>query len=280
MGLPNFIIGGAPKTGTTSLFGYLGQHPEVFTSNPKEPHYLASEEGSRTVCGERFTRDEYEDLFSAARSNQVAGEASTWYLQLAYRVAPKAARMIPEAKWIFILRDPVDRAHSDYWFHIFRGNLPPEKRFSEYETDHWIFNASHYLDDLKTFYDHFSREQILVLLTQDLAQEPDATLERVCSHIGADPTFSFDTAQRQNVTYYPRSLALLRTTARLLPGVSQWASKKPWLRPVRSRLLFSPYSPRPELSTKVRGRLIDHFKSEICEVEHLIERNLSDWLRA
>lgn len=126
VGLPRFIIGGAPKTGTTSLFRYLGQHPEVFTSNPKEPHYLASEDGTHIVCGSRFTREEYEGLFEGAHSNQVAGEASTWYLRLAQRVAPKAAEMIPKAKWIFLLRDPVDRAYSDYWFHIFRGNLSSE----------------------------------------------------------------------------------------------------------------------------------------------------------
>lgn len=278
MGLPDFIIGGAPKTGTTSLFRYLDQHPEVFTSTPKEPHYLASEDGTRTVCGACFTREEYEDLFLKARPNQVAGEASTWYLRLAHRVAPKAAQMIPEAKWIFLLRDPVDRAYSDYWFHLFRGNLQLGKRFSEYETDHWIFHASYYLDGLKTFYEYLSREQILVLLTSDFAQETDATLERVYSHIGADSTFSFDTTQRHNVTQYPRSPTLLHTIGRLLPGVSQWASDKPWLRSVRSQLLFTPHSQKPELSTEHRARLIDHFRSEIREVECLIERDLSGWL--
>lgn len=146
MELPSFVIGGAPKAGTTSLFSYLDQHPEVFTSNPKEPHYLASEEGKRTVCGARFTRSEYEDLFSEAHSSQVAGEASTWYLQLAHRVAPEAARMIPEARWIFLLRDPVDRAYSDYWYHIYRGNLSPQKQFAEYKSDHWIFSASGFVE--------------------------------------------------------------------------------------------------------------------------------------
>jgi hypothetical protein len=279
MGLPSFIIGGAPKAGTTSLFSYLDQHPEVFTSNPKEPHYLASREGKLTVCGARFTRDEYEDLFSETRSDQVAGEASTWYLQLAHRVAPKAARMIPEARWIFLLRDPVNRAYSDYWYHIYRGNLSSKKRFAEYESSHWIFEASHYLNNLKSFYDYYSRNNILVLLTQDLAQDPDATLERVCSHIDVDSTFSFDTAQRQNVTSYPRSLILLRTIGRLAPNLSQRASRNPWLRPVRSRLLFSRHSSKPEMTTEVRARLVDRFESEILELSRLIDRDLSDWLR-
>lgn len=251
----------------------------MFTSTPKEPHYLASEEGTRTVCGARFTRQEYEDLFPEDRPNQVAGEASTWYLRLAHRVAPKAVQMIPEAKWIFLLRDPVDRAYSDYWFQIFLGNLPLGKRFSEYGTDHWIFDASHYLDGLETFYEQLSREQILVLLTRDFAREPDAALERVCSHIGADSTFSFETTQRHNVTHYPRSPTLLHTIGRLLPGISQWVSERPWLRPVRSRLLFSPHRQKPELPTNVRARLIDDFRSEIREVERLIGRDLSDWLQ-
>lgn len=118
-----------------------------------------------------------------------------------------------------------------------------------------------------------------MLLTQDLADEPSVTLKRVCSHIDVDSTFSFDTAQRQNVTSYPRSPILLRTIDRLLPGLSQWASRMPGLRPIRSRLLFSRHSPKPELTTKVRARLVDRFESEILELSRLIDRDLSDWLQ-
>jgi hypothetical protein len=67
MSLPDFIIGGAPKCGTTALFEYLNQHPQVFTSTPKEPHFFASEGGETRVRGMRFTRKEYE-AFSVKRT--------------------------------------------------------------------------------------------------------------------------------------------------------------------------------------------------------------------
>lgn len=280
MRLPDFIIGGAPKAGTTSVFEYLDQHPGVFTSNPKEPHFFASIDRNEPVRGMSFSRREYEALFDGAGLEQIAGEASTGYLRHARRVAPKLAKCIPDIRLIFILRDPVDRAYSDFWHRLHTGDIPARKSFADCaeEPGHWIFHGSYYLDGLETFYDHFSHEQILIVLTRDLADEPDRTLEKTCSHIGVDPGFSFDTARRHNVTRYPRSPAFLRTFGHLLPGFSQWTSKSSLLRPVRSRALFSRHSRKPEMPTEVRARLVDRFESEILKVSRLIDRDLSDWL--
>jgi hypothetical protein len=281
MALPNFIIGGAPKAGTTSFFEYLDQHPKVFTSNPKEPHFFASISKNEPVRGYSFSRREYRALFSDAEPEQITGEGSTGYLWHARWVAPKLSECIPDIRLIFLLRDPVDRAYSDFWYRLYTGDIPSWKSFSDCaeESDHWIFHGSHYLNGLKTFYRHFSSEQILVMLTRDLAHEPESTLKCACSHIGVDPKFSFDITKRHNVTRYPRSPLLLRTLGRMLPGLAQWASKMPGLRPIRSRLLFSRQSSKPEMTTEVRARLVDRFEPEILEVSRLIDRDLSDWLQ-
>src|SRR6185295_10222300 len=110
---PTFLIAGAPKCGTTALYEYLQTHPQVFLSDPKEPHFYANDLGAhRTIV----TRGQYEKLFSAAGPQHLAiGEASAWYLHSAVAL-PAVARELPDAKLIVMLRNPVElirSLHSD-----------------------------------------------------------------------------------------------------------------------------------------------------------------------
>jgi len=279
--LPDFTIGGAPKCGTTALFEYLGQHPRVFTSTPKGPHFLASEGGAIRVRGMRSTRKEYEALFNEKGDGQIAGEASTGYLYHAKRAAPKIAELVPDARLIFLLRDPAKRDYSEYWFRVHTGDLPLGKPFSDYVTnpDHWVFHGSKsYLSGLRSFNSCFRKEQILVLLTSDLRENSEEVLRRVCDHIGVDSGFDFDLSARRNVTKHPRSVRLCRWIGRVTPGLSQWASSRKWLRGLRSRLLFSNSAERPAMREVDRERLKDRYRQEIEELERfLIERDLSHW---
>lgn len=280
MSLPDFIIGGAPKCGTTALFEYLNQHPQVFTSTPKEPHFFASEGGETRVRGMRFTRKEYEALFSEKDDKQIAGEASTGYLYHARRTAPKISELVPDARLIFSLRDPAQRDYSDYWFRVHTGDLPLGKPFSDYvsNSDHWIFHGSKsYLHGLRTFYSHLCEEQILVLLTSDLRENSEEVLRCVCDHIGVESGFDFDLSARRNVTKHPRSVQLCRWIGQVAPGVSKWASRTKWLRGLRSRLLFSSSAERPPMREDDRKRLVDRYEQEIEELERLIGRDLSHW---
>jgi hypothetical protein len=279
MSLPDFIIGGAPKCGTTALFEYLDQHPQVFTSTPKEPHFFASEGGEKKVRGMSFTRKKYENIFEN-NGDKIAGEASTGYLYHAEKSAPQIAELIPEVRLIFLLRNPVKRDYSEYWFRVHTGDLPLGKPFSDYvsNSDHWIFSGSKsYLPGLRTFYSHFREEQILVLLTDDLRQSSKEVLCRICNHIGVDPGFDFDISARHNVTKHPRSVRLCRWIGRIAPGFSQWVSKASWLRGLRSFLLFSSSAVRPPMLEGDRKRLIDRYKAELERLERLIKRDLSHW---
>ncbi len=274
MPLPDFIIGGAPKCGTTSLFQYLGQHPEVYTSTPKEPHFFAG------GWQEEMSREEYEKLFEEKGPQQKAGEGSTWYLNYADESAPKIAKIIPQVRLIFLVRNPVDRDYSDYWFHLQRGSIPLRKSFSHYVSrfDHWIFDGSKsYISGLKAFYSHFREDQILVLLTADLRENCDEVLRRVCSHIGVTVDYSFDLKNRHNVTKYPLSVQLCRWIGRIAPGLSKWTAAKKWFRGLRSRLLFSTGAEKPSMRDADRRRLAARYKEEIEELEDLIGRDLSQW---
>jgi hypothetical protein len=278
MPLPDFIIGGAPKCGTTALFRYLDQHPKVFTSNPKEPHFFATE--NEEIRGMSFDRKKYEELFGEAGSNQIAGEASTGYLIHAGKAAPRIRKTVPSARVIFLIRNPVHRDYSEFWFRVYRGDLPIGNTFSSYvsKPSHWIFHGSKsYVSGIRTFCSHFHEEQILVLLTDDLRKNTDEVLRRVCDHIGVDSDYSFDLTTRHNVTKYPRSVRLCRWIGRVAPGLSQWAAGTRWIRGLRSRLLFSDSAEKPPMRKADRERLAAHYEQEIDELEQLIGRDLSHW---
>ncbi|WP_118828432.1 sulfotransferase family protein [Salinibacter ruber] len=281
MPLPDFIIGGAPKCGTTALFHYLDQHPEIYTSTPKEPHFFARKAGDKEVKGKKLTREEYENLFEEKHPNQTAGEGSTGYLNHAEKAAPQISKIIPDVKLIFLLRNPVERDYSGYWYNLRRGEVPLRRTFSElvYSGDHWIFHGSNaYLKGLETFFEKFREEQVLVLLTDELRENSEAVVRRVCNHIGVDPGFSFNLEARHNVTKYPRSVRLCRWIGRTFPGLSRWASDTKWIRGLRSRLLFSGGADKPPMQEHARQKLADHYKDEIEKLEMLIDRDLSHWI--
>lgn len=126
--VPNFFIVGAAKSGTTSLYHYLKQHPEIYMSPVKEPKYfLASinkfpHNGPGDIEVDKKiirTWDEYLKLFSNASVEKCIGEASCGYLYYCELVAPSIKRISPEAKIIIVLRNPVERAFSAYCY-LFR----------------------------------------------------------------------------------------------------------------------------------------------------------------
>ena len=280
MPYPDFIIGGAPKAGTTALFRYLSQHPGVFTSTPKEPHYFLSAPRGERVRGMNYSLDDYLRLFEAKRPDQRAGEGSTGYLHGAAVAAPAIAAAAPDVRLVFLLRNPITRAYSDYWFRTLGGDLPLDLPFSAYVEDegHWLFHGSNYYGPLRTYRDHFDREQVLVLLSEDLRTDPGGTLRAVCAHIGVDPDFPFDSDARHNVTRYPRSVSALRWVGRVAPSLSPWAVASRWARPLRSRLLFSSRSPMPPMDPADQRRLADRFAPDVEKLSDLLGRDLSAWV--
>ena len=124
MALPNLLIVGAAKSGTTSLHNYLNQHPEVFMCNPKEPHFLINKEiGLKRILAGIDDFQEYEKLFFAGKENKYRGESSVMYLMYPDIVIPKIKELFgDETKIIIMLRNPVDRAYSGFQ-HVKRYNV-------------------------------------------------------------------------------------------------------------------------------------------------------------
>ena len=129
---PTFLIIGAGRSGTTSLYHYLGQHPDIFMSPVKEPGFFAYEDETRPLIGAygeaelpgySTRREDYEALFADVSVETAAGEASVDYLYLP-RAARRIRRHVPQARLIAILRQPADRSHSQFWARVASGREP------------------------------------------------------------------------------------------------------------------------------------------------------------
>lgn len=200
----DFLLLGAPKCGTSALAAALGEHPALFMSVPKEPKFFLTDgpppsmgggPGDIPTWGEHVWRSEdYAALFHDAEPGALRGEATTFYLydRDAQRRIHEAN---PEAKLIAVLRDPVERAHSN-WTHLRTAGLEPEpdflealeaedKRIANGWAHFWHYSAlSRYGGQLDDLYSRFDRAQVLLLRYRDLREEAVATVDRVCRFLG------------------------------------------------------------------------------------------------
>lgn len=275
MTLPNFLIIGAPRAGTTSLYHYLRQHPDVYMSPLKEGRYFWFEGQPE---GHPFTRNRasYERLFVAATSQRAVGEASPQYLG-STTGAERIAADIPSARLIVSLRNPADRAYSSYLFRrrngTERGTMEEALRPGTYHFDTGLYHQR-----LVRYFARFARDRIKVLLFDDLVTDPRAVLRELHRFLEIDPDFATDVSERHNRALVPRSrlanAIVLRTTTaihRLLPA----ALHDTGLGTRLQRLVLRPPAPLPPA---VRHRLLAGFRDDILTTGALLGRDLSHWL--
>lgn len=217
--LPSFLIIGAAKSGTTSLFYYLKQHPQIFFPHTKELNYFSlepSDSASPTRPGRgpgdeyatewTYTREAYLSHFRGVRKDQVAGEASVSYLYGPHSAA-NIQRCNPEMKLIAVLRNPVDRAWSQYLHMVRDGRegLSFERALEEEPTRiarGWEFawhyrNVGRYGEQLRRFYEHFPKSQLRVYRFEDLQRDPQALLHDVLDFLSL-PVIPFNTEVQHN----------------------------------------------------------------------------------
>lgn len=173
------------KGGTTSLFYYLREHPQVFTPAFKAPEFFAGKSHTRRGL------DWYRKQFAACPPDAVAvGEASNVYTKYpTYRDVPsRIAEHIPNARLIYVVRDPIDRIRSHYQHRVTEGREKAPFSKAVFETSIYI-DYSKYAMQLEQYLEHFPREQILVITSESLRSDRAATIERVYRFLGVDPAF-------------------------------------------------------------------------------------------
>jgi hypothetical protein len=220
--LPNFVVIGAMKAGTTSLWSYLRGHPQVFMTDYKEPSYFSAERNWHRG------REWYESLFSGAGEAVAVGEASTAYTKHPVHdgVPERMARLIPEARLVYLVRDPIERvrSHCEFALRYAYEEGPPERAALE---DPKYVTYSRYAFQIDQYLEWFPREQLLVVTSESLRSERRLTLRRIFEFLGVDPSW---VPPDLDVEYYASRRRLPRAFAqrlRQLPGYRRIARAVP-----------------------------------------------------
>jgi hypothetical protein len=184
-GLPNFVVIGAMRAGTTSLWEYLRGHPQVFMATLKEPNFF-SEAGTW-----KRGRGWYESLFRDAGGAIAVGEASTSYTKHPIHpgVPERMARVIPGARLVYVVRDPIARIRSHYEWALHRGL--EHRPLAQAVLEHPGYVAySRYAFQLDRYLDWFARDRLLVVTSEDLRDARRRTVRRVFEFLGVDPSWA------------------------------------------------------------------------------------------
>jgi hypothetical protein len=292
--LPTFIVIGAGKTGTSSLYRYLMQHPDIYMSPVKEPLFFAfggralnfNGPGDAEMNWRAVTSlDAYQALFERGAGRRARGEASSAYLYYP-EAAQRLHAMAPDTKLIVTLRCPADRAYSNYLHALLSGREPlwdfeqalhaePSRisqgwsHFFHYRSKGW------YHRQLRHWYELFPREQIMVNLYEDLRFEPAAMLRRIFHFLNVDPDYPIDAETRYNVSGPPWGIRLRLflqrgspLARRMLPDATRASLKTAVLK----------YTTGPSVTPwRVRDEMMKDYAPDIDQLANLIGRDLSGW---
>lgn len=296
--LPNFLVIGAAKSGTTSLYHYLAQHPEIYMSPVKEPRFFALESHSLDFSGPgggwrtetRTTIEGYEQLFDGVRGERAVGEASVIYL-IHPRAPGAIADRIPGARLVAVLRDPAERAYSAFMDHSLAGReicatfedaLAAEpQRVADGWYWAWRYREhGFYHRNLSRFYERFDPEQIRVYLYEDYNRDPHPVLADMFGFLGVDDGFRVNVAARHNRSGRARSPRVHAVLG--YPHPAKEALKKVvperWGHRVISALAEKNLE-RPPMRPETRAELVAGYAEDIGRLEGLLGRDLSHWLR-
>lgn len=302
MGLPDFIVCGAPKAGTTSLHTALAGHPQLYLSPVKEPKFFLCDGPPPTEGGPGdahsyrewiWRRADYEALFDAAPAGTLRGESTPLYLAdpIAHR---RIARAVPDVRLVAVLRDPVDRAYSN-WAHLWADGLEPvedfvaaceqeEARVAAGWAPFWRYLAlGRYGEQLTHLLTCFPREQLHLIRYKDLVDEPAATLDGVCRFLGVAEGVVTEVPPANVGTYVAPSAVNRALQAVFRVGASAGRHFPPqvWRKASVPLLWLMQRSPqhRPVLRPDQRAALVDRFADDVAVVERLTGWDLSEWLR-
>lgn len=286
--LPNFLVLGAARCGTTSLHYYLAEHPDVTVSTIKEPNYFLfrqTPDGPRPcIADDRRLlaksvpeRDRYERLFTSPTT--AVGEASPLYLYT--RESPELIRaQVPHARLIAIVREPIERTWSHFVYvndglgeqtaAAFAAAVERELPlgYEPYRTGTHFVRPSAYAEQLRRYRDTFPSDQLLVVSYADLVGATEETLRRICRFLGVDDAHPFNTSVRYNPSSGEQSwVARLDRVVRpafpylkraLPPSVSgRLARGRARVRAAQRR------DGRPALPPELRERLAEHFAPDL-----------------
>ncbi len=299
---PDFFLIGVPKAGTSALHAALALHPHLFMSKVKEPKYY--------MCGDSpppaykgpgdahsnqewiWQRERYLDLFEEAPEGTLRGESTPFYLynrDARRRIAADR----PDAKLIVVLRDPVDRAYSN-WMHLWMDGLEPrgdvveavrheQKRIDNGWAPFWHYSAlGMYGRQVKDLFDHFPSEQVLLLRYKSLVDSPDEVLQRVFDFLGVEGQ-EIDDIPSDNSRPFVRDGVRARTVGPVIRAgatVGAFLPPQVWRtvsKPLISQLHRGGDTARPKLTPEQRAALLQPHLEDIALLEEVTGESFEQW---
>lgn len=301
--LPNFVVAGAPRCGTTSLHYYLQRHPDICMSTIKEPNYfMFGADGSTDVEEEAIlrksvrTETEYRKLFPNAGATAI-GEVSPIYLYL--RDTPHRIREVcGPVRIVNVLRDPTDRAWS-HFAHAVRIEDPAEAAaeferlvraemaigtgYAPYRTRTHLLRLGRYHTQLERYREVFGAERMLTVLAEDLDADTAATLSTITTFLGVSDSHDLGADERANKSGVSRNgaAAQLRkaigavqpTLKRVLPPTAVGKLAR-----VRDRLVNRSIDAMPPVPDELRAELVEWFRDDVEALASSLDRDLDSWL--
>jgi hypothetical protein len=304
MALPDFLVIGAPKAGSTAVHQALVQHPRLFLSDPKEPKFFLTG-GRRPSRHEHrgpgdahsrlewiWQRERYEALFDAAPPGTLRGESTPFYLwDTAAHL--RIHTLVPDVKLLAIIRDPIDRAYSN-WTHLRADGLEPEadfltacaleqERIAAGYAPFWRYlELGRYGEQLDHLFSVFPREQVHVLRYRDLIDDQQATLDGIFAFLGVETGVvrSIPPSNTSGWASDSPANAALRATIRAGAALGSFGPPQVWRRAERRlvSVLRRERGQRPTLPNDQRSVLLDSFGDDIALLERVLGGDYSVWL--
>lgn len=279
---PNFFIVGAPKAGTTSLYEYLKNIPEIYMSPIKEPNYfnrktMYDEHPARKVR----TKEKYLKLFRNVKDQKIIGEASGYMRD---PDAPKLIhKIIPHAKILISLRDPVERAYSDYLMLVGHGIITTSFR---YEIESELQNGSNpsqwgikldsgfYTIQLERYLKVFGHEQVKIIIFEEFIKDPKNTLNDILQFLGLKKSIVNIDIKKYNPYKTPRGkLAQKIVTNKKIKRISERLFPVS-MRKFIGRKILLVEKPKPNVPEKDRETLIKLYLDDVRQLEKILGRKL------
>lgn len=287
---PDLFILGAAKCGTTTLHACLDQHSDICMSSPKEPLFFEAEY-------QRGLDFYWERYFAHYGGEQIVGESRHRNLYLPY-VPARIHAVNPKARLVVLVRNPIDRAFSHWWMlhrrnkdmqefeEAIRSNLERLKKNLRMETPEEIaryerelpedglyrsyVDTGYYAEQIERFVRQFSPEQIRIFLLEDLHQDPQAVVRKVCDFVGVDPAecdrfdYRRENESKPDMRWYRAARQWVRTLLPLPGHTPRFVS-------------FSKVRQKPTIRPDFRKFLADHFRPHNERLERLVGRTLAHW---
>lgn len=287
---PTFLIVGAEKAGTTWLYDRLRRHPDVFMPLVKELHYFNRRNSNHQPTDVTFGEENWEwylSHFSERSDASAVGEATPMYL--CDPSAPERIhRVLPNVRLIACLRHPTDRAYSHYW--MAKGKQHTDLGFDDVvrRREERFIKRGHYGEQLERYLSRFDRDQLLILIHEELFSQPSMFLNRVCSHLGVgDDTFYRGQSwirEKEHASSTERSVIFHK----LIGKVATWMRTHEGTRQLLDGLkrigvaglikqVNKQERPYPEMSEEIRAELDEYYADTVRRVEDILGRRVDVW---